>query len=48
MRLTPALWLIVLLHHQWDHVQLLLVGVVGLRVANESVWLTRHKTLDIS
>ena len=28
LRLTPALWGIILLHHQWDHVQLLLMGVV--------------------
>ena len=28
VRLTPALWSIILLHHQWDHVQLLLMGVV--------------------
>ena len=26
--LTPTLWLVVLLHHQRDHVQLLLMGVV--------------------
>ena len=31
--LTPALRLIVLLHHEWNHVQLLLVGVVGLQPA---------------
>ena len=31
LRLTPPLRLVVLLHHQWDHVQLLLVGVVGLQ-----------------
>jgi hypothetical protein len=31
LRLTPPLGRIVLLHHQWDHVQLLLMSVVGLQ-----------------
>jgi hypothetical protein len=33
--LTPSLRLIVLLHHQWDHIQLLLMGVVGLQDKNK-------------
>ena len=45
LRLTPSFRLVVLLHHQWDHVQLLLVRVVGLCVKDKSVYLTRHKKL---
>ena len=33
LNLTPALRLVVLLHHQRDHVQLLLMGVVRLQAA---------------
>ena len=35
--LTPTLRLIVLLHHQRDHIQLLLMGVVGLCATGKSV-----------